>query len=71
MGFREGPGYRFTAASFLAPPPHGILAKTGPTQFRYQPFAGYRGSDSYAIRLCAVVNGRRGCSSLTYWVEVE
>ncbi|SDR41048.1 hypothetical protein SAMN05519103_02784 [Rhizobiales bacterium GAS113] len=71
MAFKEGPGYRFTKASFLKPPPHGVLAKTGPTKFLYLPFKGYRGEDSYAIKLCAIVQGRSGCSSLTYLVNVQ
>ncbi|MFI5014211.1 MAG: hypothetical protein ACHQAY_17880 [Hyphomicrobiales bacterium] len=71
MAFKEGPGYRFTSASFLKPPPHGVLAKTGATKFLYLPFKGYRGPDSYAIKICAVVQGRSGCSSLTYIVDVR
>jgi hypothetical protein len=71
MAFKEGPGYRFTGASIIKAPPHGVLAKTGPTKFLYLPFKGYRGEDSYAIRICAVVQGRSGCSLLTYVVEVR
>ncbi|SED63551.1 hypothetical protein SAMN05444161_3635 [Rhizobiales bacterium GAS191] len=71
MAFKEGPGYRFTKASFQKPPPHGVLARTGPTKFLYLPFKGYRGEDSYAIKLCAIVQGRSGCSSLTYLVDVQ
>jgi hypothetical protein len=71
MAFREGPGYRFTSASFLKAPPHGVLAKTGATKFLYLPFKGYHGQDSYAIKLCATVQGRSGCSSLTYLVDVR
>lgn len=71
MAFQPGPGYRFTGAAFLKGPPHGVLAKTGPTAFLYLPFDGYKGPDSYAIRLCAIVKGRRGCSLLTYEVTVE
>ena len=29
MAFSEGPGYRFTKASFVKGPANGILAKTG------------------------------------------
>jgi hypothetical protein len=71
MAFKEGPGYKFTSASFLKPPPHGVLAKTGATKFLYLPFKGYRGPDSYAIKICAIVQGRSGCSSLTYVVDVR
>ena len=71
MAFKEGPGYKFTSASFLKPPPHGVLAKTGVTKFLYLPFKGYKGQDSYAIKICAIVQGRGGCSSLTYMVDVR
>jgi hypothetical protein len=68
---RQGPGFKFTSAEFLQPPPHGVLAKTGETAFLYLPFDGYKGPDSYAIKICAIVQGHSGCSSLTYLVEVR
>lgn len=71
MAFKEGPGYKLTSASFLKGPPHGVLAKTGATKFLYLPFTGYKGHDSYAIKVCAIVQGRSGCSSLTYVVDVR
>jgi len=71
MAFKEGPGYHFTSASFLTSPPHGVLAKTDKTNFLYIPFKDYKGPDSYAIKICATVQGRKGCSSLTYVVDVQ
>jgi hypothetical protein len=71
MAFKQGPGYRFTSASFLTPPPHGVLAKTGDTSFLYVAFPGYHGPDSYAVKICADVRGKHGCSSLTYIVDVQ
>jgi len=71
MAFKEGPGYKFTSASFLKPPPHGVLAKTGETKFLCLPFKGYQGQDSYAIKICAIVQRCGGCSSLTYMVDVR
>jgi hypothetical protein len=47
------------------------LVKTGATKFLYLPFRDYRGHDSYAIKICAIVQGRGGCSSLTYVVDVR
>ena len=71
MGFREGPGYRFTSATWAKAPPHGILSQTGPTAFVYRAFDNYRGPDSYALKICAVVNGKSGCSILIYNVELH
>jgi hypothetical protein len=71
MAFREGPGYKFTSADFAKAPPHGILSQTGPTAFVYRAFDNYRGLDSYAIKICAVVDGKSGCSVLTYNVQLH
>ena len=71
MKFQEGPGYRFTSASFGKAPPHGILAQTGPTSFVYRSFDGFHGADSYSLRICADVRGKSGCSTLTYHVEIR
>ena len=71
MAFKEDPGYHFTSASFLTLPPQGVLAKAGETSFLYLPFKDYKGPDSYAIKVCATVHGRKGCSSLTYVVDVQ
>jgi hypothetical protein len=71
MKFLEGPGYKFTSATFGKAPPHGILAQTGPTAFLYRSFDGYHGPDSYSLRICADVRGKSGCSTLTYHVEVR
>jgi hypothetical protein len=71
IAFQEGPGYKFSSASFSKAPPHGVLAKTGATSFAYRPFDGYRGPDSYSLRLCATVRGKNGCSTLTYRVGVR
>lgn len=71
MAFSEGPGYRFTKASLLKGPANGILARTGPTKFTYLPVGTFTGETSYTIKLCAVVHGRNGCSTLNYLVDVD
>jgi hypothetical protein len=71
VAFKENPGYHFTGTSFLTPPPHGVLAKTGKTSFVYIPFKDYKGPDSYAIKIYAIVQGRKACSSLSYVVNVR
>ena len=59
MAFKEGSRYKFTVPSVLKAPPHGVLAKTGATKFLYLPFTGYKGQDSYAIKICAIARGRK------------
>ena len=69
--FREGPGYRFTDVSVIKAPPHGLIATLGPNHFAYHALPNYRGSDQYAIRACAIVGERKGCSTLIYNVTVR
>ena len=71
MAFAEGPGYTFTKASTVKGPANGILVKTGRTSFTYLPVGSFTGETSYAIKLCATVHGRSGCSTLNYGVQVE
>ena len=71
MAFKEGPGYHFTDASFGKAPPHGVLAKTGPTAFLYVSFKDYHGPDIYSIKMCADVGVKHGCSMLVYHVDVQ
>ncbi len=37
-----------------------------PTPMCHLPLTGYKGHDSYAIKVCATVQKRSGCSSLTH-----
>ena len=69
--FREGPGYQFTRVTIQKPPPHGIIATVGPNHYTYHAFPNYRGQDQYAIRACANVGTRKGCSTLIYDVTVR
>jgi hypothetical protein len=69
--FREGPGYAFTKVTVTKAPPHGLVATLGPNHFAYRALPDYRGRDQYAIRACADVGSRKGCSTLIYDVIVR
>jgi hypothetical protein len=71
VAFKEGPGYKFTSASFLRGRRTACWPRPARPNFLYLPFTGYKGPDSCAIKLCAIVQGRSGCSSLSYVVDVR
>ena len=61
--------FRFASASVVSAPRNGTLAPMESFSFRYQPKAGFRGSDEYAVQVCGV---RRGaCSTLMYRMMVN
>ena len=57
----NSPNLQLTAASIIAQPSHGTLTQTGGLQFRYQPSAGFKGSDRYRIKVCG--RSHRGAGS--------
>jgi hypothetical protein len=67
----EDRGTMFTGASVAVTPSHGSLTQTGEYEFKYQPAAGFKGSDRYALEVCGESNAGSGCSVLTYQVTVE
>jgi hypothetical protein len=69
--FREGSGYRFTDITVIKAPPHGLIATLGSNHFAYHAMPNFKGGDQYAIRACAIVGDRKGCSTLIYNVTVK
>jgi hypothetical protein len=64
-------GARFTSLSVATHPKNGTVTQTGDRTFAYQPRAGFKGSDVYAIQICANTSKGSGCSTLTYQVTVD
>jgi hypothetical protein len=62
---------QLTEASIAAHPSNGTLTQTGTLNFKYQPEAGFKGSDEYSIEVCGHDRSGSGCSTLTYEVTVE
>jgi hypothetical protein len=71
LSFREGPGYRFTDVRPKVYPPHGIIATLGLNHFEYFPKPDFKGGDQFIVRACAIVGGRKGCSTLIYDVTIR
>jgi len=61
--------YKFASASVVAAPHNGTLSPIEAFSFRYQPKAGFRGSDEYSVRVCGVRQG--ACSMLMYRMTVN
>jgi len=70
---RRGAGgrSRFTGYSVVERPRNGSLAQTGKFIVTYRPAAGFRGQDTYAIRICGTSGGRSGCSTIRYQTTVR
>ena len=61
--------YRFASAAVVSAPHNGTLAPMESFSFRYQPKAGFRGSDEYSVKVCGVRQG--ACSMLMYRMTVN
>jgi hypothetical protein len=62
---------QFTNASIVEQPNNGTFEQTGSFAFKYQPKAGFRGTDEYAIKVCGHNSQRAGCATITYRVAVN
>jgi len=61
----------FTAASIAGNPSAGKLKQTGAMSFHYLPNPGFKGNDSYKIKVCGRSPAGSGCSTLTYEAVVD
>jgi Bacterial Ig domain len=50
---------------------HGSVSLRQGGHFNYAPKAGYRGDDSFTLRICGNANGRDGCANLKFNVTVH
>jgi hypothetical protein len=70
---RRGAGGRaqFTSYSVIERPRNGSLAQAGQFTVTYRPAAGFRGQDTYAIRICGKSGTGSGCSTIRYQTTVR
>mgnify|MGYP002378106294 CR=1 FL=1 len=61
----------FTSASIVGRPQNGTLQQSGAFNFTYRAKPGFKGADSYVIKVCGNSRGRDGCSTLTYQMTVQ
>ncbi len=70
--FRAGGQYSFSSLTLTEKPSHGTVAKDGRFSFSYEPKAGFRGKDMFALELCGAHGIRgKGCVTLRYDVTVR
>ncbi len=55
----------------VSAPAHGSVAMRHGGYFKYSPKAGYRGDDSFTLRICGNSNGKDGCANLKFNVTVH
>jgi hypothetical protein len=68
--YRSSSTATLTSLTIVRHPNHGTLSQTGDLEAKYTPNVGFKGSDSYVVKLCG--HGRKsGCSLLTYEVSVD
>jgi hypothetical protein len=62
---------RFRSAKIVAKPQNGVLRKIAHLEFRYKPRPGFKGTDTFALRVCGRTEKGRGCSTLNYDAVVD
>lgn len=61
-------GTTLSKLSVTTKPKHGQLKQTGRFTFQYDPTKGYKGADTYAIKICEESGG---CSTVIYSATVQ
>lgn len=61
-------GTTLSKLSVAAKPKHGQLKQTGRFTFQYDPTKGFKGADTYAIKICEESGG---CSTVQYSATVQ
>jgi hypothetical protein len=69
--FGAGGRIVFKRLYLVTRPQHGTVALREGGHYHYVSAAGYRGSDSFMLRVCGSVNGHDRCANLQYAVSVE
>lgn len=63
-------GNSFGQLAIAQRPSHGSLAIDG-SAFQYRSSPGYRGSDSYAVKICMESPRGKGCSIVTFNADIN
>lgn len=61
----------FKRLYLVTPPQHGAIQLIEGGRYRYSTRAGYRGPDSFKLRVCGNQNGYEGCADLDYAVTIN
>lgn len=69
--FRAGGAVEFTSASIVSPAKNGKFTQTGAFNFQYAPKVGFKGQDTYSVKVCGKTLAGSGCSTINYQTTVE
>ena len=61
----------FSSATVATRPRHGALREFGAMSFVYKPTTGFKGIDSFTLRICGTDPAGSGCATLTYNITIE
>jgi hypothetical protein len=61
----------FRRLYLVTPPQHGAIQLIEGGHYNYSTRAGYRGPDSFTLRVCGNQNGYDGCADLQYAVTID
>jgi hypothetical protein len=64
-------GNVFSHIEVVQKPSHGTLSVNNASAFQYRSRAGYRGPDSYAVRICMGRSSGPGCSIVTFNASIQ
>jgi hypothetical protein len=71
MRFTSPVDGRLDSIAVAARPSHGALREFGGMSWLYKPAGGFKGTDSYTLRLCGRSTAGAGCATVTYNITVE
>lgn len=69
--FRVDPGETLRSVEIESMPHNGRILRRSAVGVTYVPKRGYRGHETYALRICGSAQGRPGCSVTLYDVTVR
>jgi hypothetical protein len=64
-------GMVLESVAIVTKPQYGSLIRPSKSSFHYKPRAGFKGLDSFGLKICGRQNGRSGCATVTYSVNVK
>lgn len=64
-------GLVFTGLEVVTNPVNGTIQTNGITRFLYRANPGFKGKDTFVLKVCASGRGGEGCSTITYKLEIE
>jgi hypothetical protein len=71
MNFFSPTSGHFESVAVVARPSHGALREHGAMSYVYKPTTGFKGVDTYSLRLCGRDAAGAGCATITYNITVE